>query len=223
MHTGKLDVLTDSIRYDFSILSHGIHFHFLGMLNKLTYYYRMFLRYIGCQFQETFQFFLIGANIHRGTRKHIRRTDKYRKTDLVNKFIDIIHRSQFTPTRLVYTNTVEHGREFLAILSVVNAFGTCTENIDILCIQAQCQIIRNLSTGRYNDAMWIFEFQNIHYAFESQFIEIEAVAHIVIRRYGFRIIVNHNAAPPFLANCIQCLNTTPVELNRRTDTIGTGA
>ena len=31
------------------------------------------------------------------------------------------------------------------------------------------------------------------------------------------------SAIPFLADCIQCLNTTPVELNRRTDTIGTGA
>ena len=64
-------VLTYSVCYNFSILRQRIHFHFLGVFDKLAYYHRMFLRYISCQFQETFQFFLVGTNIHRSSRKHI--------------------------------------------------------------------------------------------------------------------------------------------------------
>ena len=70
--------------------------------------------------------------------------------------------------------------------------------------------------------MRILQFQNIHHTFKSQFIKVQTVAHIVIRRYGFRIIVNHDTAPSLLANGIQSLYATPVEFYGRTDTISTG-
>ena len=93
MYSRKFDMLTYSVCYNFSILRHRIHFHFLGVFDKLAYYHRMFLRYISCQFQETFQFFLVGTNIHRSSRKHIRRTNKYGETYLFNELLNVIHRS----------------------------------------------------------------------------------------------------------------------------------
>ena len=41
--TGKLNMFADCIGYDFTILRHSIHFHFLRMFDKLTYYHRMLL------------------------------------------------------------------------------------------------------------------------------------------------------------------------------------
>ena len=91
MHTCKLDVLGDRLRTNIPVLSHGIHYHFLGMLNELAYYYRMFFRYISRNLEETLQFFLIGTNIHCRSRKYIRRTHQYGETYLLNKGIDVIH------------------------------------------------------------------------------------------------------------------------------------
>ena len=94
--------------------------------------------------------------------------------------------------------------------------------MNVLGIQTQSKVIRNLTTGRYDDTMRIFQFKNIHYPFECQFIKVETVAHVIVCRYRFRIIVDHNTAPTFLANGIQSLHTAPVKLYRRTDTVGTG-
>ena len=70
--------------------------------------------------------------------------------------------------------------------------------------------------------MRILQFQNIHHTLEGQFVEVQTIAHIVVRRYGFRIIVNHDTAPSLFANGIQSLYATPVEFYGRTDTISTG-
>ena len=70
--------------------------------------------------------------------------------------------------------------------------------------------------------MRIFQFQNIHHTFKSQFIKVQTVAHIVVRGYGFRIIVNHDTAPSLFANGIQSLYATPVKFYRRPDTVSTG-
>ena len=70
--------------------------------------------------------------------------------------------------------------------------------------------------------MRILKFQNIHHTLEGQFVEVQTVAHIVVRRYGFRIIVNHDTAPSLFANGIQSLYATPVKFYRRPDTVSTG-
>ena len=126
MHTGKLDMLTDSIRDDLTILRHSIHFYLFGMFNKLAYHYRMFFRNISCQFKETLQLFLVGTDVHGCTTKHIGRANKHRKTDLINKLINIVHRGELAPARLIYTNTIEHGRELLAVFGIIYALGRST-------------------------------------------------------------------------------------------------
>ena len=69
--------------------------------------------------------------------------------------------------------------------------------------------------------MRILQLQNIHYPLKGQLIEIESIAHIVIRRDGLRVIIDHDGAIALLANRIQRLHTAPVKLYGTTDTIGT--
>lgn len=69
--------------------------------------------------------------------------------------------------------------------------------------------------------MRILQFKNIHHTFESQFVKVEAIAHIVIGRYGFGIIIDHHRTPAFLTDGIECLHPAPVKLYRRTDAIST--
>ncbi len=71
--------------------------------------------------------------------------------------------------------------------------------------------------------MGILQFENIHHALEGKLVEIKAVAHIIVRRHGFRIIVYHDTAVALLADGVQSLHATPVELYGRTDTVGAGA
>ena len=67
--------------------------------------------------------------------------------------------------------------------------------------------------------MRIFQLEDVHDTLEGEFVEIEAVAHIVVRGYGFGIVINHHAAIALLADSVQCLYTAPVELYRGADAI----
>ena len=93
----------------------------------------------------------------------------------------------------------------------------------MLGIQAQSEVIRNLASGRHDDTVRILQVEDIHDALESEFVKIKAVAHVVVGRYSFRIVVNHHTAITFLADSIECLHAAPVELNRRTDTVSARA
>ena len=214
-------MLTDSVCHNFAILCHGIHFHFLGVLDELAHHYRMLFRYIGSQFQETFQFFLIRTYIHGGSTQHIRRANQYREAHFVNKGINVFHGSQCTPFGLVYSDTVKHGREFITVFGIVNALGTCSEDVNSLSVQAESKIIRYLTTGGNDDSMRIFQFENIHHTLESQLVKVQTVAHIIVGRNRFGIIINHDTAVTLLTDSLQSLHATPVKFHRRTDAVST--
>ena len=68
--------------------------------------------------------------------------------------------------------------------------------------------------------MRIFEVENIEHPLESQFVEIEAVAHVVIGRYRFGIIIDHDTAVSLLAYGIEGVYPAPVKFYRASDTVG---
>ena len=212
-------MLADGIRYDFTVLCYGIHFHLLGMFYELAYHYRMLLGYVCRQLQEAFQFFLIGTDVHSRTGKHITGTNQHRKSYLPDKIIDVLQRGKRTPFGLVHTDTVQHSRELIAILGIVNALGTRSKDRHILRVKAQGKVIWNLAACRHDYAMRIFQFENVHDTLEGEFVEIETVAHVIIRRYGLGVVVNHDAAITFLADGVQRLHTAPVELYRGADAV----
>ncbi|EJX09160.1 hypothetical protein EVA_02729 [gut metagenome] len=191
------------------------------MLQEAAYHNRMLLGNVGCELEEAFQLFLIGTYVHGSTRKHIRRSYQYWETYASDKFVDILHRSQCAPFWLVHTDAIQHSRELFTVFCIVDVFSLRTKNVDVFCIQTHSQVVRNLTTCRYDDTIWIFEVKDIHHTFECQLVEVKTVAHIVVGRNGFRIVVDHDRTVTFLADSIQCLNTTPVKFNRRSDTVST--
>ena len=90
-------------------------------------------------------------------------------------------------------------------------------------VQFHRQVIRNLTSGRNNHTMRVLQFDDIHDALKSQFIEIEPVTYIVVGRNGLRVIIDHYRAETIIADGIQRLYATPVKLHRRTDTISSRA
>ena len=47
--TSELDMLTNGIGKNLTVLCHRIHLYLLGMLNELRNHHRMVLAHIGCQ------------------------------------------------------------------------------------------------------------------------------------------------------------------------------
>ena len=137
MDAGKLDMLRDCICNDFAIAGHGIHLHLLCVLEESGHHHRVALRHISRQGEESFEFLARRANIHSGAGKHVRGAHQYGESHAVDKAVDIIHRSQCAPFRLVHPDAAEHGGELLAVLGIVDAFGGGAEQGHSLLIEAQ--------------------------------------------------------------------------------------
>ena len=223
VYAGKLDVLADGVGNDFSLFCHGIHLHFLGVLDELAHHHGVLLADVGGQLEEAFQFLLVGADVHRRATQHIRGTHQDGEAYLRYKGVDVVHRGQRAPFGLVHTDAVEHGGELVAVFGIVDALGAGAEDGHTLGIEAHSQVIGDLSARRDDDAVRILQFEDVHHTLEGQLVEVEAVAHIIVCGDGFRVVVYHHAAVALLADGVQCLHTAPVELYGRADAVGTTA
>ena len=62
------------------------------------------------------------------------------------------------------------------------------------------EVVRDLSARRNNYALWHFHIDDVHNTFECEFVEVKTVAHIVVGRYGFGVVIYHDRAITLLAN-----------------------
>ena len=135
----------------------------------------------------------------------------------------VVHRCQLLPTWLVYAESIKHLGEFVSIFCVINALGCSAQNINACIIQACSEVVWYLTACRQYHSMRCLKVDNIHHPFVGQFVKIETVAHVIVGRNGFRIIVNHHRTPSFFSYCHQSIYATPVKFHRATDAICTRA
>ena len=88
----------------------------------------------------------------------------------------------------------------------------CAEEAYAHAVEAHGEVVRNLSTGRYDNTHGALELDDIHHTLEGELVEEQAVTHIIVGRYGLGVVVDHHAAVALLADGVERLHTTPVEL-----------
>ena len=220
MHAGEFDVFRDGVFDHFAVVGHGVEFDFLGVLQELRHDDGIFLRHFRGQFQERVQLLGIVAYVHRGARKHVGGTDQHRVADLLDELVHFVHVRKLFPCRLVDAQLVEHARKLVPVLGPVDRQRRGAQHRNVLPVEPDGQIVRNLSAHRHDDAFGHFEVQYVEYAFERQLVEIEPVAHVVVGRYRFGIVVDHDRLVAELAGRLHGIDRTPVEFDGASDAIG---
>ena len=71
--------------------------------------------------------------------------------------------------------------------------------------------------------MWRFSVDDVHNTLESKLIKVETVAHVIVGRHRFRVVIDHNRPISLLTNGVKCLHTTPVELHGTTYSVSSRA
>ena len=169
------------------------------------------------------EFLLVRHHVHRRARQHIRRADQYGESHLVDELVDVVDGGQLAPARLVDAQRVAHGREFLPVLGAVDVDWRCAEDRDVAPVEFHCQIVGNLSAHRHYDAFGVFEVDDVEHALLGQFVEVEAVADVVVGADRFGVIVDHDRSQAFFLDGVDGVDRAPVELDRRADAVGARA
>ena len=81
-------------------------------------------------------------------------------------------------------------------------------------MQFHGEIVGDLSAYRYDDTVGRFEIDDIEHAFERKLVEVKSVAHIVVGRYRFGVIVDHNRFITQFACRLYRIDRAPVKLYR---------
>ena len=207
-------MLRDGIFHYLTLVGNGIELDLLGVLHELRYDNREVFRHFGSHAEETLKLLVVVADVHRSTRKDVRRTHEHREAHLGYEVLDVVHAGEGTPCRLVDAELVEHCRELVAVLCTVDVEWRCAEHRHSLTMELHREVVRNLSAHRNDDASWRLKVDYVEHALKRELVEIETVAHVIVGRYGLRVVVDHDRLVALLASGIDGIDRTPVELNR---------
>ena len=164
---------------------------------------------------------LIVADVHGGAGQHIGRPYQDREADLLDELVDIFQRRQFLPARLVHFQLVDNARELVAVFRPVDVFRPGPQDRNAAVGKPQCQVVRDLTADGDHDAVRILHLHDVHDTLVGQFVEIQAVAHVIIGRDRFRVVIDHNAPVTLFLDGLQAGYRAPVEFDRTADAIGT--
>ena len=134
--------------------------------------------------------------------------------------MDVVDARQFPPARLVYAEAVHECREFVAVLGVVNPLGLRAEHRHVLLVEARGEVLWYLPARREDHAVGCLQLDDVHDALECEFVEVEAVTHIVVGRDRLGVVVDHHRPPPVVAHGLQRVDAAPVKLDGRADAVG---
>ena len=182
----------DCVLYYFTVLGNRVKLNLFCIFKELRNNHRIFFRNFGSHLQEILQFLVIIANIHCSSRKHVRRTNQYRIAYFFYESFDILKARQLLPSRLVDTQLIKHSGEFVTILGAVDRDWRSTQYRNRLTVKFHGQVVRDLSTYGNNHTTRLFKIDYVKHTFKRKFVEVQTVAHIIVCRNCFRVVVNHN-------------------------------
>ena len=82
-------------------------------------------------------------------------------------------------------------------------------------VEIHGEVVWNLSARGDDDTVRLLHVDDVHDALEGELVEIKTVAHVVVGRHCLWVIVDHDRPVTLLADGVQGLHATPVELNGR--------
>ena len=106
--------------------------------------------------------------------------------------MDVGHGGQGTPFGLVDAMTGQHGGELGTILCVVDVLCLGAKDGHMLLIEAHGEVVGYLSAGGDDDAIGLFQFDDVHNALEGEFVKVEPVAHVIVGGDGLGVVVDHD-------------------------------
>ena len=74
----------------------------------------------------------------------------------------------------------------------IDSFRGGAQNLNSVVVQELGELDGGLTTEGHNDADRLLHLDDVHHVFRMERLEIQAVRRVVVRGYGFRVVVDNN-------------------------------
>src|ERR1700676_1704407 len=171
----------------------------------------------------TSQVFFLIDNFHGAAAENKRWSDQ----DWVPNRAGDLHRFLFIDRGairwLIEAKAIQQRGKVLPVFGHFNALGLCSNDVYSIGLESIREIERCLPAKLDNGGPTFFMLIDIQYVLESQRLEIEFVAGVIIGRNRFRIRINHDGFEAFFFQGKRGVHATVVELDSLTDSIRAAA
>ena len=110
----------------------------------------------------------------------------------------------------------------MPVFRLVNIFRTGAQDGNMILGQPERQVVRNLAAHGNDNPMRTLQLVDVHDPLESQFIEIQAVAHVIVRGDRFGVVIDQDTPVSLLADRLDASDGTPVEFDGTSNAVRTG-
>src|SRR6185503_11211057 len=167
--------------------------------------------------------FLIVDDRHRASAENVTRTDQHRITDSLRYLTRFLDGSSHAVVRLRNAEFIQQSPEAFAIFSEVYRIRRRSDDFDTGFMQAHREVQRCLPAKLDDDAVRLFDIDDVHHVFEREWLKIESIRSVVIGRDGFGIAVDHDGLEPRFVKRERSVTTAVIKFDSLPDAIRTGA
>mmetsp|Transcript_39309 Transcript_39309/g.95113 ORF Transcript_39309/g.95113 Transcript_39309/m.95113 type:complete len:380 (+) Transcript_39309:651-1790(+) len=219
--TGILQVLSNGVVEDFSLVGNGIEFDLLGILDELGNNNRLVSRDISSKCQEIGQLGLGSGDTHCRSRQDETWSDQDWVSNIVGKLNGFLLRVQYRPLGLIDTHIVQHLGELVTIFGTLNISGIGSQNIGSTLMQGTSKVVGDLSTDRNNNTGRVLRLVDIHDTLQTQLLKVQTVGFIVISTDSLGVVVDDDTLESITLQLTDTRHSTPIEFDTGTNAVGT--
>ena len=162
-------------------------------------------------------------NLHGAAAQHIGRADKHRVSDAVGHADAGFDVCDSLALGLRNGKPLHGLFKAVAVFGALNGLDTGADDGHAQFVQAVGQVDGRLAAQRDDDAVGLFQLDDVHDVLNAQRLKVQLVRNRVVRRHGLGVVVDDNGLVPRLADGPDGVNRRVVKLNALADADGSGA
>ena len=162
-------------------------------------------------------------DLHRPSTEHVRGSHENRITDLLRGPFRLFRAPRDIAGGTFEPQPFEQRVEALPILREIDRVGRCADDRNPCLFQRNGKLERCLPPKLHDHALGLFDFDDLEHVFESERLEIEAIARVVVGRDRLGVAVHHDRLEAGLAQGEDRMDTAVVEFDPLPDPIGSTA
>jgi hypothetical protein len=180
VNTGVFNVLRDEMTNHVTVEGNSVHLNLFGVFNVLGNDDWVIAGDFCCLLQELSESIPRVHRVHGCSGQDIGRSDKHWVGHLVTELSGLLDARKLLPSRLVDVDTIEHTRELVSVLCVIDHFRRRSKNLDVKTVQRQGNVVRGLTTHGDDDAARVFHCVDVEDGFERDVFKVKAVRLVIV-------------------------------------------
>src|SRR5690606_14375762 len=160
-----------------------------------------------------FQILIIDHDAHSLSSQYVGWANKYWITNFICHFNSLLSRSSYAIFRIWNIQFLQQVGKATTIFSHVHILERCTNDLNTELLQLLRHFQSRLATQLNDHTFWFFMLDDLANMFPENGLKIQLVCHIEVRRYGFRITIDHYGFITTFLGCKQSVYTRVVKFD----------